>query len=239
MKIHILTKAKWLFILLLVLIPNILLFAQSRPAELKYEIYSDKKKIGNVDIKLSEIFRNDISLLKVESTTKIKVRYLLLFSFSLFSREEILIGDNGLIEYSNNAKIDGESFKVNGKLSGQMFKFEIEENKETRTSEIHTDSYDTTSGDSPETLLKTMNKKITLRVLNLDDIQVIKQSLTWTGNKTVLINDEKINCRVIEFEGPQEKGMRLITDDEFCILVEEKGSDEDGPYHVKLVSIKE
>ncbi|OQY29614.1 MAG: hypothetical protein B6244_03220 [Candidatus Cloacimonetes bacterium 4572_55] len=223
------------FAYILAMISQIIIFpCHAKAQELFYDIYSNEKKTGSITVKLSEINSNETNLLKVETHTKIQVKALFISLFSLDSQEEGLINDEGTYSYSSVTIIDGDTIRVTGKLKDAVFKLTVTEGEKKQNVSIKRSNYDFTSLDSPELFLEASGKPKIFKILDFDNLAVVKQNLKWIRNEELNILDDTVDCKVIEFENPGEKGTRWITQDQYGLLIKEEGEDEDGKYTVKI-----
>lgn len=225
----------WLAICLL---PGMLSAKQTRPDSLWYEFIVDGEKIGGITFALFEQQANGQAVMKVATETNISVRKMLVFNFSFKSNEEALIGDNGVYYYYNRMKISDEWLTMHGVLEENEFKFEISADNEKHQQSVNKGNYDYTSLDSYESALTTIGEKITLNILELDEAEVVEESLEWLRNEQIEVADTVFNCKVIEYKKPEETGTSWISDNPYGLLIRELGTDEDGSYEVRLVKAK-
>jgi hypothetical protein len=205
------------------------------PPSHHYEIFSEGKKVGSMDLNFSEVTYRGNAVLKVEASTEIKVKKLFITLFSLESHEEALIDDGGTFHYSADTKIDGRIIQVTGHLENGGFHLKINEEEDQQTLIIKKNAYDMTSMDGPEDLLTEKKKEKKLRILDFDTLTVFEETLSWTHSQVVHVEGDTVKCKVVQFENPHEKGRRWISRNEPGLLIKEEGEDEDGPYAVRLV----
>lgn len=206
-------------------------------AEMEYEIFSDKKKIGDIMINISEAVHQDEPVRKIEVNTVIKVKYLAFFTYKIESSEVYLKDQNGVILFESHSDLDGTKVDVTGRSLADRFSFEITSEGEKSEVSFENGEYDSTSIDNADSLLENVGDRKTLKILDFDELAVKEQVIEWVGFEDATVMDTTVTCRKINFTDEKSHGFRLITNDGDYIMIREEGEDEGKKYSVVLRTI--
>ena len=201
----------------------------------KFSIYSHGIRIGDAS---STSSRGDGNTIIFSNSTRIDANFVVR-SYSLDSKENAIVGKNGTVSYSRTSLENGKSVIAKGLLENGQFKLNIMENDVKRAMFIPRTEYDFTTMECPETLLMQVGEKKSIRLLDLENMEVVKRHYTWIRNEEVRIGGKSYNCRVIDFEDKNKKCRRWIRLDDLGVIVaRQDGSGKAGTYSVRMVEYK-
>jgi hypothetical protein len=204
-----------------------------------YEVFSHGLKVGEVKTVCSPLVREQKKTFRFESTTRINAHFLF-FSYSLEKKEEAKVGVDGTLNYRRTSQENGKTMHVAGRLESGVFRFTVEENSSKRNLVIPRENYDVTTMDCPEVAMGPGEKERTLRILDLENLVVVKRKYRWVRDEDVDVNGRQIHCKVVEFEDPVRKGRRWVELDDLGIIVtRQDGKGKGISYSSKLTSLSE
>lgn len=206
--------------------------------ESDYTIHAKGLQVGELRMLCKIVPRNDKKILQFSSTTRINANFLV-YSYALDSHEEALVGDEGTIRYARTTKEKDKLSRVEGHLDHGRFLLDIRENGARRTMTLNRESYDYTTMECPEITLQHEGAVKTLRLLDLETLEVVKRTYRWVTSEDVVIDGRKIHCRVIDFEDPNKRCRRWIAPDEVgAIIARQDGSGQHGSYSLRIAHLK-
>ncbi len=201
----------------------------------RFSIHSHGIRIGDAS---STCSRGDDNTIIFSNATRIEANFIVR-SYSLDSKEYAVVGKNGTVSYSRTSLENGKSTVAKGLLENGQFKLNIMENDVKRSTFIPRTEYDFTTMECPETLLTQVGEKKSIRLLDLENMEVVKRHYTWIRNEEVRIRGKSYNCRVIDFEDKNKKCRRWIRPDDLGVMVaRQDGSGKAGTYSVRMVEYK-
>ncbi len=201
----------------------------------KFSIHSHGIRIGDAS---STCSRGEDNTVVFSNSTRIDANFIVR-SYSLDSKEHAIVGKNGTVSYSRTSQENGKSTVVKGVLVNGHFKLHITESGSKRSRSIPQSEYDSTTMECPETLLNHVGEKKSIRLLDLENLEVVKRNYTWVRNEDVRIAGKTFNCRVIDFEDKNKKCRRWIRPDDVGVMVaRQDGSGKAGTYSVRMVDYK-
>jgi hypothetical protein len=206
--------------------------------ESDYTIHAKGLRVGELRMLCKLLPRNDKKVLQFSSTTRIDANFLV-YSYALDSREEALVGDEGTIRYTRTTKENDKRSQVEGHLDNGRFLLDIRENGARRTLAVNRERYDYTTMECPEITLRHEGEEKTLRLLDLETLEVVKRTYRWVKSEDVVIDGVKIRCRVIDFEDPNKRCRRWIAPDEVgALIARQDGSGKHGSYSLRIAHLK-
>jgi hypothetical protein len=205
--------------------------------ESSYEVFSHGLRIGEVKTVCGPVARERGKAFRFESLMHIDARFVF-FSYTLDKKEEAMVGSEGTLSYRRTSQENGKNILVAGRMEDGVFRFHITENGEKRTLVIPRRKYDYTSLDCPETALGSGEREKTLRILDLENLEIVTRKYRWVREEDVRVGDRRIHCKVIDFEDSNKKGRRWVDEDELGILVtRQDGTGKGVSYSSRLTSL--
>lgn len=202
-----------------------------------YEVFSHGLKVGEVKTVCAPLSGERNKTYRFESSTRINAHFLF-YSYSLDKKEEAKVGKGGTLHYRRTSLENGKTVHVAGRFEGGAFRFTIDENSSKRDLIVPRENYDYTTMDCPEIALGPGEKERTLRILDLENLVVVKRKYRWVRNEDVDVNGRQIHCKVVDFEDPVRKGRRWVDLDDLGILVaRQDGKGKGISYSSKLTSL--
>ena len=148
------------------------------------------------------------------------------------------IGDSGLQRFDNRMRIEGERHLVSASLETDGLVVAVSAEGDSFSKLFRRGDYDLTSEETPGSLLTEMGRERIVRVLDIDEQEIIRRTFVWIRNETLRIGSLAIPCKVVRFRGRGSKGMQWIGPASHPVILREEGADEDGPYRLVLKSIR-
>jgi hypothetical protein len=205
--------------------------------ESSYEVFSHGLRIGEVKTVCGPVARERGKAFRFESSMHIDARFVF-FSYTLDKKEEAMVGSEGTLSYRRTSQENGRNILVAGRVEDGVFRFHITENGEKRTLVVPRRKYDYTSLDCPETALGSNDREKTLRILDLESLEIVTRRYRWVGEEDVRVGDRRIHCKVIDFEDSNKRGRRWVEEDELGILVtRQDGTGKGVSYSSRLTSL--
>lgn len=202
-----------------------------------YEVFSHGMKIGEVKTVCSPQVREQKKSYRFESSTRINANFLF-FSYSLEKKEEATIEEQGTVSYRRIGLENGKTVQVAGRMENGAFRFAVEENGARRSLVVPRERYDATSLDCPELSMGPNEKEKTLRVLDLESLEIVTRRYRWIRDEDIGVAGRRIHCKVIDFQDPNKKGRRWLEEDELGVLVtRQDGKGKGVSYTSRLISL--
>jgi len=206
--------------------------------ESDYTVHSKGLRVGQVRMSSKLLPRNDKKLLQFAATTKINADFFV-YSYTMDSHEEVLVGEEGTIRYMRLAKEQDKLTHVDGQLDKGRFILDIRENGANRTVLVDRGLYDYTSMECPEIRLQHEGEEKKLRILDLEALKVVNRTYRWVKSEDVSVDGMRIHCRVIDIEDPQKRCRRWITPDAVgAIITRQDGMGKGGSYSMRIAHLK-
>jgi hypothetical protein len=201
-----------------------------------YEVFSHGMKVGQVKTVCGPVVRDRKKTFRFESSTSIDVHFLF-FSYRLEKKEEAMIGSEGAYSYRRTMQENGKAVQVSGKVETGAFRFVIDEEGALRTLVIPRENYDFTTLDCPEITMGPDEKEKTLRILDLENLVIVRRKYHWVKDEDLDLAGRKIHCKVIDFQDLNRKGRRWVEGDDLGVLVlRQDGSGKGVSYSSRLAS---
>jgi hypothetical protein len=205
--------------------------------ESSYEVFSHGLKIGEAKIVCGPVMRERGRTFRFESSMHIDARFVF-FSYSLEKKEEAMVGSEGTLSYRRTSQENGKNTLVAGRVEDGSFRFTITENGERRVLVVPRRKYDFTNLDCPEITLGPEEREKTLRILDLENLEIVTRKYRWVREEDVRVGGRRIHCKVIDFEDQNKRGRRWVEEDELGVLVtRQDGTGKGGSYSSRLTSL--
>jgi hypothetical protein len=202
-----------------------------------YEVFSHGLKIGEVKTVCAPIVREQRKAYRFESSTHIDADFLL-FSYSLDKKEEAMINEEGTFNYRRTSQENGKTVQVTGRMENRSFRFTIDENGSRRILVIPREKYDFTTLDCPEVSMGPGETERNLRVLDLENLTIVKRKYRWVKDEDVDVAGRNIRCKVIDFQDSNKKGRRWLEEDSLGVLItRQDGKGKGVSYSSRLTSL--
>lgn len=158
------------------------------------------------------------------------------FTFESVASSEI--GDSGLQHFESRTRIEGERVRVSASLEPDGLVVVASAEGDSFSKLFPRGDYDLTSEETPGSLLTETGRERTVRVLDIDEQQVIRRTFVWIRNETLRIGRLAIPCKVVRFRDRGTQGIQWIGPASHPVILREEGEDEDGSYRLMLKSIR-
>jgi len=202
-----------------------------------YAIYSKGFKVGDFTTHTALLSDHPKKTIHFDSSTRIHAN-LLVYSYSLESREEATIVEEGAVRYHFSSRENGRSTTTEGHLDQGAFRFTTTVDGVSRTFSIPRDSYDFTTMECPEAVMRPGEKEKTLRVLDFEHLTVVRRTYRFIRTEELTVEGKKIVCKVIDMEDPNKKCRRWIREDPLGVFIaRQDGRGKGGSYSVRLASM--
>jgi hypothetical protein len=231
------TTCAFLLVLLTFLSAGASVPADVDARESVYEVFSHGMKIGEVKTVCAPQAREQRKSFRFESSTRINANFLF-FSYNLDKKEEAMVGEEGTVSYRRCALENGKAMQVSGRMENGAFRFTIEENGNRRILVVPRERYDVTSLDCPEVSMGPNEKDKTLRVLDLENLEIVTRRYRWVRDENIGVAGRQIHCKVIDYQDPNKKARRWLEEDELGVLVtRQEGKGKGVSYTSRLISL--
>ena len=174
----------------------------------------------------------------VDRTISIGIGQFHAIGFTFESVASSKIGDSGLQHFENRMRIEGERVRVSASLEADGLVVAVSAEGNSFSKLFRRGDYDLTSEETPGSLLTELGRERIVRVLDLDEQEIIRRTFLWIRNETLRIGSLAIPCKVVRFRGRGSKGMQWIGPASHPVILREEGEDDDGPYRLILKSIR-
>jgi len=206
-------------------------------AEAEYAVYSHGLRVGELQTVTTLIPDGERKSLKFSGNTHINLN-LLVYSYHLDSEEEALLKDRETVGYRRTTRENGHICHVEGRLDNGGFCLIIDQDGARRTMNVKRKDYDHTTMDCPELGLRHEGDEVVFRVLDLATLGVVDRKYRWLRNEEVTVNGERIICRVIDFQDPNKKCRRWITQgDVGALIARQDGKGKSGTYSLRMTRL--
>lgn len=202
--------------------------------EADYTVFSHGMRVGEFTSVCSVIPQNDKKVLKFESKIHIHASFVV-YSYDLDTKEEAMVGEEGTISYRRTTRENGRTCKVEGQLDKGRFLLTIDQDGARRTMNVKREEYDHTTMDCPELGLRHEGDEAVFRVLDLETLGVVARKYRWLRSEEVTVNGKRIICRVVDFQDPNKKCRRWITQGEVgALIARQDGKGKSGAYSLRM-----
>ncbi|WP_052263334.1 hypothetical protein [Geobacter pickeringii] len=211
--------------------------AESESRESLYSIFSRGFRVGELKTVCTPVPNGGKKVVKFSSTTKVNANFVF-YSYALDTKEEALVGSEGAFRYRRTTREKESRAEVEGRLESGQFQFDVNENGTRRRIAIDRHAYDHTTMECPETAMKTPGERLSLRLLDLERLEVVVRHYRYVKDEVVTINGARIACKVIDFDDPHKKGRRWIRGDEAGVVIaRQEGSGQGGSYSLRMTKL--
>lgn len=198
-------------------------------------IYSHGFRIGDTTSTWAPANSADQQAVKYVNRTRVSARFLIA-SYTQESSEEAWIGKQGTLRYVRNGTENGASVHVDGVLEAGQFRLSIVEGSVRKTLFFQRDSYDYTTMECPEIHLGKEGESRTMRLLDLETLEVVRRHYTWIRSEDLEIDGTVYRFRVIDFKDKNKKCRRWVRQDGNGVMIgRQDGKGKSGSYSVRLV----
>ncbi len=218
-----------IFLMTMILISNPL-----RCQTLKYDVESEGKKLGEILSTTRILSTEPVLVREMISSTHLRAKLLFLTVFSLESQDTSLIGPDGLLEHHSHAVVDDQVIILHGQRQGDTLLFQLHQENEQDELEIPVSSFDVTSLDSGFLVNLSPGQSKTLRVLQLETLQIVETKFTRLKDEPFTLSGKTVPCLVVKWSSQAGQGKSWYQKLSPDVLIREDGIDEDGAYSVIL-----
>ena len=203
-------------------------------AEAEYAVYSRGLRVGELRTFTSSMPDGGRKSLKFTGNTHININ-LLVYSYHLDSEEEALLEEKETVGYQRTTRENGHTCQVKGRLENGRFLLTIDQDGARRAMNVKRGEYDHTTMDCPELGLRHEGDEAVFRVLDLDTLGVVPRKYRWLRSEEMTVNGKRIICRVIDFQDPNKKCRRWITQGEVgALIARQDGKGKSGVYTLRM-----
>lgn len=205
--------------------------------ESHYSIFSRGFRVGEMKTVCSLVPSAGKKVFKFESSTHVNAN-IVFYSYALESKEKALVGDEGAFRYKRTSREKDASVQVEGRLENGKFQFDVSEKGVRRTVYFDRAKYDCTTMECPETSMKKPGDSMSLRLLDLENLEVVTRTYRYVKDEEVTVNGARITCKVIDFEDPHKKCRRWIRGDNLgVVLARQDGNSKSGSYSLRMTTL--
>jgi hypothetical protein len=203
--------------------------------ETRYDVVAKGMTVGSV-VAVQKATGEDggAKRIRYENRTDINASFLWFgYRSSTTERAEIL-GDT-MVGYARKGEENGIPVRIEGRLSGEVFRFTVVKNGEHTTLSIPRSSYDHTTMECPEaTMSFGPDGNVALRVLDTEYLQVVTRNYHLVGEETCRVGKKEFRCRVVDFRDTHKNTRRWIgRDGDAVIVFRQDGKNPSGSYSVR------
>lgn len=170
---------------------------------LQYRLLSNGDEVGSLETWRS--LRHEAGQAQLLLQHRLRIRSEgFFFNYSLDADEKIVIAADGLRNYVNAAKEDGESSSIVAGLENGVMKLRLEEGgvKQHKFNQIE---YDATSEDAAQVFLASGQAGAVLRVLDLEHAEIDNISYRRLDDETLNLAGQRYQTRALSFESKRRK----------------------------------
>lgn len=207
-------------------------------ATYEYDLSIDGVPAGVVVIETSMLQTAGGGVRKVDRKISIGRGLFRLIGFSFESIASSEIGDSGLQRFDHRMTIEGERIHVSASLEPDGLVVLASAQGESFSKRFRHGDYDLTSEETLASRLTEMGLERTVKVLDLDEQEIIQRTFVWIHNETLRIGSLSIPCKVVRFRDRGSKGTQWLGLDSHPLILREEGEDEDGTYRLVLKSVR-
>jgi hypothetical protein len=236
---------KYIALLLFMLLIPEMLFISRIPAissagavETKYDVVTKGFRVGNILTLQRSVDEGGINTVHFENRTAVNASFLW-FHYNLMTSERAVIKGENLVSYSFHKKAKGEDVTAEGRLDGDTFRFNVNENGKKRTIAIRRSSYDHTTMECPEATMDFgATGKMVLKMLDTEFMTVVERRYRLVREEIYRVGDKEYHCRIVDFTDPNKSCRRWIgKDGDAVIMFRQDGKNRDGSYSVRATEL--
>lgn len=203
--------------------------------ESHFTISSHGFRIGSLTSTYAVSGDDGPGVVRYSSATSIKAHFLVR-SYALENREEALVSPEGTLRYSRISTENGRATRVEGTRRGDAFVVTVSGDSGTRTLIFPRTQYSHTTMECPELQLKKEGDRMTMRLLDLETLEIVTRHYTWVRTEEVVVGARRFACRVVAVEDKNKKFRRWERPDDVGIMIaRQEGEGKNGSYTVRLV----
>lgn len=204
----------------------------------RFSVFSHGFRVGEATSICSLEGSGERTMFRFSSFTRISAR-LLVRSYLLDKHEDALVGSGGTLRYSRTSRENGHPVVVQGELEHNEFRIRVTENRNVRTIVIPREQYDYTTMECPEMRLKREGETASLRLLDLETLEVVTRRYTWIRSEEIQVGGKSYRFRVVQFEDKNKRCRRWIRGDDVGVMIaRQEGRGKAGSYSARLVEYK-
>jgi len=238
-------KKYTVLLLFLLLIAAVVLFSRipaiSSPGaiEARYDVLAKGFRVENILTSQRTADEGGVKVVHFENRTAVKASFLW-FRYNLMTSERAVIKGENLVSYSLNKKEKGADVTTEGRLDGDTFRFNVNENGKKRTIAIPRSSYDHTTMECPEATMDFgATGRAVLKMLDTEFMTVVERSYRLVREEAYRIGDKEYRCRIVDFTDPNKSCRRWIgKEGDAVIMFRQDGKGRDGSYSVRATGLK-
>ncbi|WP_102796143.1 hypothetical protein [Bowmanella denitrificans] len=203
----------------------------------RYQLFSNDQMIGSLLSSRRLCGTEKGFELGISDEMKVDI-HRLFGGYHLHSEEELQLDQHGLAGYRLTAEEDGRQSKVSLLRNQQDISWQVQSKAGGVVEQISTalDSFDCTSETAAWLFLCEGQQVQTLRVLDLDDLEIRQVRYVYEGKQHVQLAEGWFDCHKVTFASDNKTGcMYLVEDNTGIWLGSESGRDNDGDYRIELV----
>jgi hypothetical protein len=206
--------------------------------ETRYEVVAKGFCVGNVITSQKSADEGGEKVVHFENRTDVNASFLWM-GYRFSSSERATIKRGTLVSYFRHKKEKDVEVKVEGRLVGATFRFEVSENGNRRIVTIPRSSYDLTTMECPEATMDFgANGKATLRILDTEYMSVVKRNYQLVREDVYRISGREYRCRIVDFTDPNKTCRRWIgKDGDAIIMFRQDGKGGEGAYSVRATVV--
>jgi hypothetical protein len=133
----------------------------------------------------------------------------------------------------------GGAVTAEGRLEGDTFRFDLNENGKKHTIAIRNSSYDHTTMECPEATIDfgAIGKTV-LRMLDTEYMTVVERSYRLVREEVYRVGYREYRCRIVDFTGPNRSRRRWTgKDGDAVVLFRHDGKSRNGSYSVRETAL--
>lgn len=178
-------------------------------ATYEYEVAVGGEPAGVAVMQTSTPPVADRGVRTVDRTISIGTGQLHAIGFTFESVVSSEIGDSGLQRFDNRMRIEGQRHLVSASLETDGLVVAVSAEGDSFSKLFRRGDYDLTSEETPGSLLTEMGRERIVRVLDIDEQEIIRRTFVWIRNETLRIGSFAIPCKVVRFRGRGSKRMPM------------------------------
>lgn len=202
-----------------------------------YDIISGGESIG--DLTVTRKRGKNPGELIVEPKTIIRLSGFM-WSFSLTLDSRYQFDQSGVTAFNHTITEDDQTIRVTGKKEGSMVKATIKAQGEDEGNvNLDTGSFDATLEGFPRYLSSKLpiQSGTEVRLLDTAEFEVVNYVIKGQKQGAFTLHGKKYDCEIVTFKTPEGESSMWIAKDELGpFMVQEVGTDADGPYQVVMMS---
>ena len=202
-----------------------------------YNVTSRGFAIGEVTTTQRAFEEGGIASVNFETRTAVKASFLWM-GYQLDTLEKGRLQKGELISYSRKGSENGDSIDVEGRFEQASFRFNVRERGTTRSIVVPRSSYDYTTMECPEARLDFAGQTQTFRILDVENMAVVKRDYRLVRSTTYVVGDKELPCRIVDFSDQNKAARRWIAwDGSAVVMYRQDSRGGKNSYSVKAASV--